>query len=477
MRPIRLFSGFAGIFAVAVFVAVQVAGARAAPTWLDYVNQVRANSGLSQLTENTSWSSGCVLHARYVVKTNVLTHAEDPANQWYTTEGNACGTSANVMSSSSSTATDNSAIDLWMQGPFHAVGVIDPRLQTTGFGSYRESDGGIQMSAALDVIRGRTGATPAGTYPVYFPGHGSVTHLYRYSGGESPNPLTSCPGYTAPTGLPLILQIGSGSITPSVTAHSFSQGANPLPHCVFDQTNYTNPDSSSQSLGRSVLNGRDAIVLIPQSPLSAGQTYTASITTNGQTYTWSFTISGAGVTTAPAPTGSSTPTATASATPAPTPTPSSAPSPVPSATPPQPSAAVTPSPTQAPSPVATASAAPTPTETPASSPALTTTPTATPTQQPATSPSGPASPTPVLSPPPAPTETPLTSVLPGDANCDGKLDKMDVMWLLFQLGEVGSAGACAGGGTGNMNCNQGLDANDLIRLLRMIAGLPSPGCT
>lgn len=60
-------------------------------------------------------------------------------------------------------------------------------------------------------------------------------------------------------------------------------------HCVFDETNYTNPDSSAQSLGRSILNSRDAIVIMPREPLVSGARYTVSITVNGTEYTWSFT--------------------------------------------------------------------------------------------------------------------------------------------------------------------------------------------
>ena len=43
--------------------------------------------------------------------------------------------------------------------------------------------------------------------------------------------------------------------------------------------------------GRQILGSRDAIILMPQQPLVAGQTYTVSITSNGTTYTWSFTAS------------------------------------------------------------------------------------------------------------------------------------------------------------------------------------------
>jgi hypothetical protein len=94
-----------------------------------------------------------------------------------------------------------------------------------------------------------------------------------------------------PSGLPIILQIGPGNLTPSVTAHSFIQGTTALEHCVFDETNYTNPDSSTQNTGRNILNSRDAIVLIPRAPLTPGATYTVSITANGQMYAWSFVVS------------------------------------------------------------------------------------------------------------------------------------------------------------------------------------------
>ncbi len=89
----------------------------------------------------------------------------------------------------------------------------------------------------------------------------------------------------------LILQIHPGHLTPSVSAYSFTQGTTPPEHCVFDETNYVNPDSGTQSTGPSILNSRDAIVLMPRAPLTPGATYTVSITTNGQTYTWSFGVS------------------------------------------------------------------------------------------------------------------------------------------------------------------------------------------
>jgi hypothetical protein len=259
--------------------------------WLDTVNYYRATACLPPVTENMAWSSGDAKHALYTVKNNVLMHDEDTSNHWYTPEGRAAAQQSDILASSTTGTTDQSAIELWMEGPFHALGILDPHLTQVGYGSYREVKSGFEMGAGINVLAGLDyGVTPR--YPVFWPSGGSHVPLNAYDGGESPSPLTSCPGYTVPSGLALIVQFGSGN-PPTVTASAFSQNGQPLEHCVFDQTTYTNPDGGSQSLGRAVLGMRGAVILIPRAPLAAGLTYAASITANGQTYSWSFGVSGA----------------------------------------------------------------------------------------------------------------------------------------------------------------------------------------
>ncbi len=264
---------------------------RPAPDWLRYLNGFRAQAGLLGLMEEPAWSYGNELHARYMVKNDVLTHSEDPNNPWYTPEGAAAGQSSNLVASTMTQTTYLDAFDLWMAAPFHALGLLDPRLQRTGYGEYREADGGIEMAAGVDVLRGRLPSVPDYVqYPILWPGDGTTVHLTSYV-TELPDPLTSCPGYTAPAGLPLLVQVGNGTVTPTVTASSFAQGNTPLEHCVFDETSYVNPDPDLQTLGRLILSTRDAVVLIPRQPLQPGATYTASLTVNGRTYTWSFSVS------------------------------------------------------------------------------------------------------------------------------------------------------------------------------------------
>ncbi len=260
------------------------------PEWLARLNAYRALAGLPPVMENPDWRVGCEQHARYMVKNDVITHWEDPNNPWYTPEGDACGRHANVMVSSSATTSDAYAIDVWMQAPFHAVAMLDPRLLQVGYGAYREAIGKWQMGAALDVLRGLEASARSFAYPVRWPGDGSVIGLRAFQVGEYPDPLAHC-NYTAPAGLPIIVLLGSGSLTPSVTNHQVWQDGTPVAHCAFDETTYTHPtDPDQQQLGRRILDSRDAVVILPKDPLASGARYTVSLTVNGQTYTWSFSV-------------------------------------------------------------------------------------------------------------------------------------------------------------------------------------------
>ncbi len=186
----------------------------ASPAWLAEFNLWRATAGLAALTENSTWSAGDYNHALYMVKNDLVTHYETPGTPYYTTDGDSAARNSNIYVSSSTSTTDGSAIDWWMQAPFHELGMMDPRLATTGFGSYREVKSGWDMGAAVDVLRGNSFS--GGTYPDYFPGNGSNEPLMSYGGNEFPDPLQACSGYAAPTGLPVSIQVGGNVATSAV---------------------------------------------------------------------------------------------------------------------------------------------------------------------------------------------------------------------------------------------------------------------
>jgi hypothetical protein len=259
--------------------------------WLDRFNAWRANAGLSTLTENPTYSSGDAAHALYMVQTGQVTHSESTAYSQYTAAGDTAARNSNIYVSSSTSTTDADAIDFWMQAPFHALGMLDPRLGTTGFGSYRNSAySSWAMGAAVNVLQGNSFS--GGVYPVYFPGNNSTQPLTQYGGGESPNPLQGpCAGYSAPTGLPVFVEIGGNIATTAGPVHTFTGNGTPLAHCVLD--------SNSPNVG-SNLTYRGGVVLIPQAPLQAGVRYVVTLTVNNVPYTWSFSV-GAFVVPPPAP--------------------------------------------------------------------------------------------------------------------------------------------------------------------------------
>lgn len=267
---------------------IWVADWPAASTWMDRLNFYRSQAGLPGVTSVASWSEGNRLHAIYLIENQVLTHSEDPGNPWYTPEGAEAAQNSNLYWSSGNDG-EVAAVDYWMSNTFHGVALIDPKLTRSGYGDYYDaSASGYRFAAGLDVIRGRDSTTNPG-YPVEYPGDGTVTPLYAYEGGESPDALTSCPGYQAPTGAPIFLLMGNGSTTPSVTASSLKENGVSVSHCRFDESTYTNPSAGLQDLGRVLLGYRDAVVILPREPLRPGATYDVSVTVNGTAHQWSFT--------------------------------------------------------------------------------------------------------------------------------------------------------------------------------------------
>lgn len=258
------------------FIAMSPAATSA---WMTRLNEWRASVGVSPLSENTTWSQGDYDHGQYMVMNDLVTHYETQGTPYYTTAGDTAARDGNIFVSSTTATTDDQAIDWWMGAPFHAMGLMDPRLTATGFGSYRYVKSGWQMGAAVDVIRGNSFS--GGQFPVFFPGNGSQEPLTSYSGSEFPDPLQACPGYASPTGLPLFVMVGGNVATTVGAVHTITGNGVSLPNCAIDSNNAT--------LG-SYLKERGGVILIPQQPLQSGVKYTVAMTVNGAPETWSFTV-------------------------------------------------------------------------------------------------------------------------------------------------------------------------------------------
>lgn len=248
------------------------------------INDYRNVAHLPGVTEQRTWSADAIQHARYMVYSGVIGHTEDPANPFFSPRGAAAAGSSNTAGSADPDATDRSFIDGWMTAPFHALGILDPRLTAVGYGSYRDGAAPVRAAAALNVLDGRTGPGFPGT--ILFPGDGSTVRLTSY-GREWPNALTPCPGYSFPAGLPLVVQLPVAE--PVMSARLRGQTED-LEVCAYDAGTYTNPDPDAEWVARYTLANHNAVVVVPRVPLEHGERYVATLTTAQRILTWSFRV-------------------------------------------------------------------------------------------------------------------------------------------------------------------------------------------
>ncbi|MCA9924249.1 MAG: hypothetical protein KC421_17855, partial [Anaerolineales bacterium] len=257
--------------------------------WLNYLNLFRDMAGLPRFTEIETLSEGGRNHAQYMVMNDrPVAHSEDVNNPFFTPAGRQAAHNGNIFATSQIQADYVWSVNFWTSAPFHLMPIINPGVESAGYGRYNQEIGQFHMAAVLDVRTELGNATTTPTYPIFFPGDGSETWIVRRSLFEWPDPLGSCAGYSVPTGPAIVLQLGDGSLTPKVTGHAFYKGTQLLDSCVFDETTYLNPDRYAQEVGRSILNQQDAVVLIPKLQLPINETYTVQIEANGEMYTWNF---------------------------------------------------------------------------------------------------------------------------------------------------------------------------------------------
>ena len=248
--------------------------------WLTTVNYYRQMSALAPVGVDVGFSDGAYNHSCYMLQ-NGISHDEIPGLPGYTPSGDLAGNNGNVAVSSAYNTTARSHIELWMTGPFHAIGVLRPNLKTVGFGKCdNTATSPWRSGATLDVLRG-LGPSVAQASPILFPGDGTTTNLDRFV-VESPNPLTFC-GWTGAAGLPILALMPEGlGGQPTAT---ISGPTGPLEVCVLSQYNTT-------STAQAILGGNNSVVVIPRNPLTAG-TYQVSVSTSARTVPWSFTVDAA----------------------------------------------------------------------------------------------------------------------------------------------------------------------------------------
>lgn len=292
---IRVRSALAAVVMACVVIASQpVVSSAAEPTppyimpdanWLTVVNYYRAMAGLGAVTENKALSPGAYNHSCYMLY-NGISHDEVPGKPGYTTSGDTAGNQGNVAVSSGYGATARNHIDLWMTGPFHAIGILRYNLRTVGFGKCDlQNTPTWHSGATLNVIAGLIGGVARPSTPILFPGNGTTTSLNKFV-AENPNPVKLC-GWASGGGLPVIAMMPEPFT--SVSSATITGPSGPLQTCNLHRGNVTD------DAAKSILGGDNAITVLPRDPLVDG-TYTVRIVTNMRTVQWSFTVDSAAAT-------------------------------------------------------------------------------------------------------------------------------------------------------------------------------------
>ena len=293
-------------------------------------NYYRQSAGVRPIVADPALNQAALHHARYLVNNhidagdgtivdgrfiesgwNASAHSESEGNQWYTEDGAKWADAANVIRGTV-VPKDGSALVDEQAARLDSLIVVDPQLASVGFGIFCASDDcagviiyqrGLTKSQFLALYEGNAmdwngmlGAMPFTIArlrrPIQFPPSAMQFPSRAYRGGEYPDALISCHGFSAPAGVPIVLELGAPTQGEDVkvSSNSLTEDGAQLETCAFDATSYANPDGFQQSRLRQGLHAFGAVAVIPKNPLQAGHTYTISIVTDAQPYTWSFSI-------------------------------------------------------------------------------------------------------------------------------------------------------------------------------------------
>lgn len=272
---------------VAITVVIPVGEIFAAPTpvppltdsstLIETVNHYRAGSGLGPVVENVGAQPGAVAHSCYMLRNQELTHTERPGASGYTSAGRQAGENGNV-ALSSAVQTDRFFGELWMSGPYHALGLLRPGLQSVGVGRCDNETFPLWRSALTADLTDTDWARQVPASPVMFPGNGATVAMNRFI-TEVPNPLAVC-GWSS-SGLPVIVSMPEAAMT--ATAAMTDSAGRQLEICVLTAGNDPNPS------GRAILSAANAVVVIPKNVL-ADDRYAVSVSTESRNVGWSFTV-------------------------------------------------------------------------------------------------------------------------------------------------------------------------------------------
>ena len=294
------------------------------------VNYYRGLVSVPGITVDRKLDDGAAKHARYVLENRSGPvdftwldgrlrqyqpgqgiHEEDKNNAWYTPQGAAVAETCDVFQTTNIPANGGIIIDQFMTTPFLALSTLDFSQSLIGYGQdckdgeciavasiemrltpmqedvYFQKDENSREVKFVDEDKGRLWFKT----PLEFPPPGSDLQALPLGDFGYLDAITACPGYAHPAGSPILLSLGRGFGTSAavyLSDHSLSDGGEPVEHCAFDVTGYSNPDANQQKVFRDGMLETLGVVMIPRKPLVPGHTYDVSMTVESKTYKWSF---------------------------------------------------------------------------------------------------------------------------------------------------------------------------------------------
>ena len=247
--------------------------------WLATVNAFRAGLQLQRVSEDPNLSAAARKHSIYMVETGFVEHGEKADSRWSTSAGREAGEQSNVAGGSGSVPTEQHTIRMWIEAPFHRLGLMRPGWRTTGFSLESGQRGGeLRWGATLNVLAGLTGSGST-NWPVVWPNaRTSVAAEYlAFERIEWPDPAVGCPrSHDTDFGTVVTASFGPGRDVKVKSAQLRVRGGDSLPLCVESPMSYKRDDYTD--VGWRLLQESNTVMVLPRVPLAAATTYQGRIT-------------------------------------------------------------------------------------------------------------------------------------------------------------------------------------------------------
>ena len=297
------------------------------------VNYYRAMAKLPPILDDPAVSAGALNHARYLVKNGIAGgnmvlengqlnfqtpqdafREEERGRPFYTDNGASVGRNGTVVTANEIKMSGAEFVDRVMTMPFSGLTPMVPQFSVAGLGAYCDPgqcaiviSGRFALEKPMRIAlydgpasdrfwNPNLGLIPMESgrlrTPVEFPPDGATINFQSSNGDDYPDPLTSCPGYKAPTGAPISIQLGQGygpDDSLEVSSVFVTRDSAEIETCLITSTSYTGRDAAQTQAGKTGLANIGAAVILPRAPLAPGQ-YKVALKENNKLYEWSFTV-------------------------------------------------------------------------------------------------------------------------------------------------------------------------------------------